>query len=232
VLPTSTQSMAAYAEMRERLTGALTGLSDETAASTPVITCPGWSVTDLAAHVYGVPRDVTDGNISEAGTPGWTSEQVARFAPMGLTALVAGWNRISPDFEAKAAHLPDPITARIAFDAGVHEHDVLGALGCPGSRESATVLIGLEFMTEGMAGQVDQAGLPGVEFVTPAFHATLGNGPVRVRLETDTFTLYRALTGRRSLSQINSLPWEGDPGPYLTVFDGSPLAPAAVEIVE
>jgi hypothetical protein len=114
----------------------------------------------------------------------------------------------------------------------VHEHDVLGALGCPGSRESATVLIGLEFMTEGMAGLVDHAGLPGVEFVTPAFHATLGNGPVRVRLETDTFTLYRALTGRRSLSQINSLPWEGDPGPYLTVFDGSPLAPAAVEIVE
>jgi len=130
-------------------------------AAIPVPACPGWSVTDLAAHVYGVPRDVADGNVAEDGTPGWTGAQVERFAPKGLTAPVSGWNEVAP-----------------------------------------------------------------------AFHATIGGGSRRVRLETDSFTLHRVLTGRRSLGQIRALPWEGDPEPYLAVFDGSPLTPAAYDIVE
>jgi uncharacterized protein (TIGR03083 family) len=218
--------------MRVRLTGVLADVPDALAATTPVPACPGWSVTDLAAHVYGVARDVTDGNVAGAGTPAWTGSQVERFAPMGLTSLVAGWNEIAPGFEDTVAGFPDLIAGRIAFDSGVHEHDLRGALGCPGGRNAPSVLVGLEFMAEGMGGHIGREGLPPLEYATPGFAVTLGDGPGRVRLETDTFTLYRATTGRRSLAQIRALPWEGDPEPYLAVFDGTPIRPPAVDIVE
>ena len=96
MLPTSIESTAAYTDMRTRLTAALGDVPDDVAATTPVPACPGWSVTDLAAHVYGVARDVTDGNVGEAGTPAWTASQVERFAPLGLAALVEGWDRVAP----------------------------------------------------------------------------------------------------------------------------------------
>ena len=232
MLPTSSESMAAYSEMRTRLTGVLADVPDAVAATTPVPTCPGWSVTDLAAHVYGVPRDVADGNVAEAGTPAWTRSQVERFAPMGLADLVAGWNEIAPGFEDTAAGFPDLIAGRITFDTGVHEHDLRGALGQPGGRDAPSVMIGLEFMAEGMWGHIGREGLHPLEYATPGFAMTLGTGPGRVRLETDTFTLYRATTGRRSLAQIRALHWEGDPEPYLSVFDGTPLRPPEVDIEE
>lgn len=232
MLPTSTESMTAYTEMRARLTAALDDVPDDVAAATPVPSCPGWTVTDLAAHVYGVARDVTDGNVADAGTPAWTGSQVERFAPMGLAGLVAGWNEVAPGFESEAAAFPDLITARIAFDSGVHEHDIRGALGRPGGRDATSVLVGLEFLAEGMSGFVGREGLPALEWATPGFAVTFGGTSARVRLVTDTFTLYRFVSGRRSLAQIRSLPWEGDPGPYLGVFDGSPIRPPEIDIVE
>ena len=135
-------------------------------------------------------------------------------------------------FESRLAGFPDLISARIAFDSGVHEHDLRGALGRPGGRDATSVLVGLEFMAEGMSGFVGREGLPALEWATPGFAATFGGAPARVRLETDTFTLYRSVTGRRSLDQIRALPWEGDPGPYLGVFAGSPLSPPEADIVE
>jgi uncharacterized protein (TIGR03083 family) len=224
--------MAAYSEMRLRLTDLLADVPDDLAVTTPVPTCPGWSVTDLAAHVYGVPRDVLDGNVAEAGSPEWTSSQVERFAPMGLAALVAGWNEIAPGFEDAIAGFPDLIAGRIAFDSGVHEHDLRGALGRPGGRDAPSVMIGLEFMAEGMGNHIGREGLRPLEYATPGFAMTLGNGSGRVRLETDTFTLYRVTTGRRSLAQIRALHWDGDPEPYLTVFDDTPLRPPEVDIEE
>ena len=49
---TSAESMAAYTDMRERLSVVLADVDDDTAAATAVPACPGWSVADLAAHVY------------------------------------------------------------------------------------------------------------------------------------------------------------------------------------
>lgn len=232
MLPTSDRSATAYVDLRRRLTDVLAEVPDDVAAATPVPACPGWSVTDLAAHVYGVPRDVLDGNVTDAGSSAWTSAQVGRFAPRGLAHLVAGWNEEAPPFEEMLAGFPDGIAARIAFDTGAHEHDLRGALGQPGGRDAATVLIGLEFMGEGIAAHIAHRSLPGVEYVTPGYAATLGEGPRRVRVATDTFTLYRTVTGRRSAAQVRALPWEGDPFPYLEAFVGSPIALPDVDIVE
>ena len=229
---TSVENMAAYARMRERLSAVLADVDDTTAAATPVPACPGWSVADLTAHVYGVARDVTDGNVADAGTDPWTAFQVERFAPLGVAAMVEEWNTIAPGFEEALSGFPEEITARIVFDSGTHEHDLRGALDRPGARDADTVVIGLEFMAGGLDGLAAREGLPGLELVTPEVTSTIGGGPVRVRLATDTFSLYRALAGRRSVPQILALPWEGDATPYLTVFDGAPMRPPVADLVE
>jgi len=169
---TSAASMAAYADMRERLSAVLVDVDDDTAAATPVPTCPGWSVTDLAAHVYGVARDVSDGNVAGAGSDAWTASQVERFAPLGLAAMVAAWNEAGPGFEASASGFPEVIAAQIAFDSGAHEQDLRGALGRPGARDAATVQIGIEFMAASLGRLADERGLPGVEVVPPEVTVT------------------------------------------------------------
>ncbi|MGD0880737.1 MAG: maleylpyruvate isomerase family mycothiol-dependent enzyme [Acidimicrobiales bacterium] len=232
MLPTSIESAAAYTDMRVRLTDALAGVPDADAAATPVPACPGWSVTDLVAHVYGVARDTCDGNLANAGSLEWTSAHVDRFSSIGLAGLVEAWNTVAPGFEEQAAGLPDRVSAQITFDAGVHEHDLRGALGRSGGRDAPSVLVGLEFMVAGMTRFVGRTGLPALSLDTPGFSTTIGSGPPGVRLTTDTFTLYRLITGRRSLDQIHALAWEGDPDPYLAMFDGAPIHPPADDIVE
>jgi len=228
----SAESMAAYTDMRERLSAVLAEVDDDTAASTPVPACPGWSVTDLAAHVYGVARDVSDGNVAGAGSDAWTASQVARFAPLGLSAMVTAWNEIGPGFEQSVAGFPEAIAAQIAFDSGAHEQDLRGALVRPGARDAVSVQIGIEFIAASLGRLAEERGLPGVELMTPDLTVVVGPGPVRLRLEAGTFTVSRALTGRRSTAQIEALPWEGDPVPYLAVFDDSPIRPPADDLVE
>jgi len=228
----SPDSMAAYTDMRQRLSAVLAEVDDDRAAATPVPACPDWTVTELTAHVYGVARDVTDGNVAGAGTDAWTASQVERFAPLGLAGLVAAWNEVGPGFEAAAARFPEAIAAQITFDSGAHEQDLRGALGRPGARDAATVQIGIEFMGASLGRVAEEAGLPGVEIETPDIAVVAGPGPGRVRLRTDTFTVGRALTGRRSAAQLAALPWEGDPAPYLVMFEGAPIRPPAADLVE
>lgn len=228
----SADSMAAYADLRRRLSAVLAEVGDERGVTTPVPACPGWSVTDLTAHVYGVARDVSDGNVAGAGSDAWTASQVERFAPMGLSGLVAAWNELGPGFEQVAGGFPDAIAAQITFDSGAHEQDLRGALDRPGARDAASVQIGVEFIGVSLGRLAEERGLPGVEFITPDLTLVVGPGPERVRLRADTFTLGRALTGRRSTAQLAALPWEGDPTPYLAVFDESPIRPPADDLVE
>src|SRR5437879_4414783 len=58
-----------------------------------------------------------------------------------------------------------------------------------------------------------------------------GAGPV-VSVSTDPFELLRALTGRRSTSQLRRLKWDGDPEPYLPAFEWGPFHVPAADIVE
>jgi uncharacterized protein (TIGR03083 family) len=228
----SRESMAAYAQMRERLTQLLAEVDDATAARTAVPACPDWTVTELTAHVYGVARDVSDGNVAGAGTDAWAASQVGRFAPLGLAAMVAAWNELGPSFEESVAVFPEAIACQITFDSGAHEQDLRGALDRPGARDAATVRIGIGFMVAAMGALAERQGLPGVTFETPEFTVGSGTGPARVRLRSDTFTVGRALSGRRSMAQLLALPWEGDPTPYLAVFETSPIRPPVHDLIE
>lgn len=232
MLKTAAESAFAYAGIRQRVTALLEDTSDEEAAATPVPACPAWSITDVVAHLYGVEVDIMAGNIEGAGTATWADDQVRRFAPWGLRQLSEAWNETSPKVEAMGGRFPPRAATQLVFDACTHEHDVRGALGRPGARDTDSVVIGLTFIEESIRGLIEAERLPGIELDSPHFGATIGPPPAPVRLSANTFELFRAFAGRRSPEQIRALPWEGDPAPYLELFGRGPLQPPARPLIE
>ena len=232
MLKTPAESAFAYAGIRQRLTELLEEIDDDDAASVTVPACPDWTITDVVAHLYGVEVDIMEGNIEGAGTAAWANDQVRRFAPLGLHQLSEAWNETSPKVEAMGGTFPPRAAAQLVFDACTHEHDLRGAMGCPGARDTDSVVIGLTFIEDSMRGLVEERQLPGIELDSPYFGATIGPAPAPVRVSTTAFELFRAFAGRRSADQIRALPWEGDPSPYLEVFNRGPLQPPPRPLIE
>jgi uncharacterized protein (TIGR03083 family) len=230
-LPSAGDSVATYAGIRARLTGLLAGLPDEEAAS-PVPACPGWTVTDAVAHLYGVESDILEGNLEGVGTAPWADDQVRRFAPLGLPLLLERWNETSPAVEAMGSAFPARVAAQFVFDACTHEHDIRGALGRAGGRDADSVRVGLSFVAAALDGMVAEGRLPGIELAAPDFGAVIGEPPVPVRLSAPSFELFRSFAGRRSTAQFRSLAWEGDPAPFLAFFADGPLHPPDRDLVE
>jgi len=232
LLPSAEESVAAYAGIRARLSGVLADLPDAEAAAAPVPACPGWSVTDVVAHLYGVESDILEGNMEGVGTGPWADDQVRRFAPLGLRRLLDRWNETSPTVEAMGGAFPTRSAAQFVFDACTHEHDIRGALDRDGGRDAASVHVGLSFIATSLDGMVTEGRLPGIELATPDFRAVLGEPPVPVRLSAPTFELFRSFAGRRSPAQFRSLAWEGDPAPYLAFFADGPIRPPDRDLIE
>jgi uncharacterized protein (TIGR03083 family) len=232
MLRTPGQSVAAYAGIRLRLTELLGDTPEDTAASTTVPACPDWTVTDVVAHLYGVEVDIGEGNLAGVGTAAWADDQVRRFAPLGLPQLLERWNETSPDFEIRGQAFPPAAAAQFVFDACTHEHDIRGALDLAGARDADSVTVGLTFVESALGVLVGERRLPALELDSPQFGTTIGTGPVTVRLSTSAFELLRAFSGRRSPPQIRTLPWQGDPTPYLGVFDHGPLKPPTLPLIE
>jgi uncharacterized protein (TIGR03083 family) len=232
MLKTAAESAFAYAGIRQRLTELLACTSDDEAAFTPVPACPEWSVTDVVAHLYGVEIDIIEGNIEGVGTAAWADDQVRRFSPLGLRQLSEAWNETSPKVEAMGGTFPPRAATQLVFDACTHEHDVRGAIGCPGARDTDSVVIGLTFVEDSMRALVDERGLPGIELESPHFGASIGPEPAPVRVSASAFELFRVFAGRRSPEQIRALPWQGDPSPYLEIFGRGPLRPPANPLLE
>ena len=225
-------SLAAYGALRERVTELLGTMSDDEAAATRVAACPAWTVTDTAAHLCGVTVDILDGNLDEVATDPWTASQVERLAPLGLAAILERWSETSPVVESLAAGFPASAAAQMVFDASTHEQDIRGALGRPGGREATSIVVGLGFMESSLDQFVRAARLPALGVASPQWTAVMGEGEAQVKVEASTFELFRSFGGRRSESQIRSLPWTGDPGPYLAIFEDSPVRLRGEPLVE
>ena len=74
---TPEQALAAAQGVRQRSIAILRSLPDED-AERPVPTCPGWTVKDLACHLYGIPDDIIHGRMENVGSDAWTLAQVER----------------------------------------------------------------------------------------------------------------------------------------------------------
>jgi len=221
---------AAYAEGRRRLTELVADLDDEAAAA-GVPCCPAWSVHDVVAHLTGVCTDVLAGKIEGVGTDPWTDAQVLARRNTPMAEVLAEWNEVAPAVEAMSGAF-GAAGFQWVGDQAIHEHDVRGALGRPGARDSATVHVGLRFMIPGFLEAVAALGLPTLEVEVADRTWRSGDDEPAVRLPLDAFDALRAVCGRRSPDQLRALPWTGEAEPYLEAFTWGPFTPPATAVVE
>jgi len=203
-----------YEEARQRIDALLRPLPDDRwLADVPA--CPGWRVRDVLAHLVGNTEDGAAGRITGIPTPELTDAQVARHrddAPLDLLEL---WSLTGP-FVAEAVTGADMWPA--AIDAVTHEHDLRGALGDTGGRDTESIRTFASMFALDVAEQVP------VVFELDGVALGTAENPDTPVLRTSSFEFFRARMGRRSRDQVLAFDWTGDPGPVLDhffVFDPS-----------
>ena len=218
----------AYRGLRERVTE-LVRAADTAALDALAPATPEWRVRDIVAHMTGVNTDIVNGTLAGVGTDPWTAVQVETRLEMPIDEMLEEWDTNGSAVEANAAIL-GAAAGQWVYDACTHEHDIRQALHAPGARDSEAVAVAFTWGTERLSAGLDAKSLPGLTIHTAADAHAVGSGEPRTTLALDAFELIRAMTGRRSLAQMNAYAWDGPARSedlVLTIF-----APRADDFVE
>lgn len=200
----------AYRSVQDRMTALVRDL-DQQATSVAVPATPEWQVRDLVAHVVGITADLIAGNIDDAGSDPWTAAQVEQRRGCTVADLLGEWETTWPAF-AMALDGLDPFRcSQVVFDVTTHEHDLRGALGEPGERDSTAVDIGWAWATAVVGQMRDGFSAGALEIRTEQGDVVVGAGEVTGSVQAGRFDLWRAMTGRRSAEQVRYYTWQGEP---------------------
>jgi len=218
---------AIYAETRQRIADLTSGLSQEQLELQAPAT-PGWRVRDIVGHLTGGAADFVSGNLEGAGGEAWTAAQVAARRDTAYDDVIAEWEKASAQVEPAFEGGPPQMGFLIA-DIGEHEHDIRGALRQAGSRDSAAVEAGTQVMVGSVSHRLTGAGVA-LRIRSGNQEWELGEGEPGATVSVEPFELFRALAGRRSITQVAQWKWDGDPGPYFGLMSVFPLR--ATDLVE
>jgi uncharacterized protein (TIGR03083 family) len=247
-----------YEETRDRIVDLVAGCDDRQSFTTVPAT-PEWSVRDVVAHLSGLCADVLNGNVAGAATAQWTQSQVDARRGSSLADLLGEWSVVGPKIAAIADDFPGRYGPQLVTDISVHEQDLRGTLGRPGARDSAGIAIGLQFLVSTFVQPGASAlGLDPLVIRADGRSWIVGCGPSRRgnpeeaiaealmsadpspipevppvgTLKVDPYELFRAVTGRRSSSQIVRYDWTADPAPYLPVFELAHFSMREADLLE
>jgi uncharacterized protein (TIGR03083 family) len=177
-----------------------------------------WRVRDLVAHLSGITADINSGNLDGVATDAWTARQVDTRRDWSIDRVLDEWNAEAPKVEAIMSDLPEVAVGQMTTDAATHEQDIRGALERPRARDSDAVAVGFDWGARALSGGVDAADAT-LRLETDAGTKTVGSGPREIAVRAPRFEFVRAMTGRRSLDQMRSFGWAGEPAPELLVLD-------------
>ena len=198
-----------YAELRERVSTLAREHADRADVVAPAT--PEWRVRDVLSHVVGVCDDILAGNLDGVTTEAWTAAQVDKRRDRAVDEILAEWSETGPQIEAQMRAAPVREFGQMVFDAVTHEHDIRGALGTPGARDSSAVAVAFDWLvTVGMDGPAR------CTFVTEYGTTSSGGGPEQLfTVHASRFEIVRGVPGRRSTEQLLAWEWEGAPRPEL-----------------
>jgi uncharacterized protein (TIGR03083 family) len=228
---------AAYADTHASMVK-LTADLDDAALAAIVPACPAWSVKDLIAHVTSVAAALATGSFPPDLNPAtfWDPDTAVRreaFVEEGLAMrrnrsigkLLDEWETAAGQLEAmmrgerpwpeEAPPLPEWI---VVTDLAVHHHDLRGAIGAPGERDSLATGLSLRSYVEGMRFASAVAKRPTFRIEAGERGWTIGDGEPVATVTADPFELARAASGRRNPDQIRAFGWRGDPEPFIECF--------------
>ena len=200
---------AAYREIRARVRE-LVRAADPTSLDALAPATPEWRVRDILAHVSGVNTDIVNGNLNGVASDAWTDAQVAARRDWTVEELLDEWETNGSVVEANAAILGSS-AGQWVYDACTHEHDIRHALGAPGARDSEAVALAFAWGTTVLGDGLDRQGAPGLVIETDDGGTTVGTGEPRATVTVGRFELIRAMTGRRSVAQMEAYGWDGPP---------------------
>jgi uncharacterized protein (TIGR03083 family) len=228
---------AAYEETRRNMIDLVRSLSpDEQAARVPA--CPDWNVKQLIAHVTSIASAIAQGRIpADLNLVAFWDADVAvrreEFVDTGLSErdersldeIIKEWEETAPLLESmmrgeqpwpgETPPFPEWI---VLTDLSVHHHDLRGAIGRAGDRDSLATGLGLRSYVEGMRFRVAHEGLPTLRIRAGSREWVIGDGEPAATVTADPFELARAASGRRAWEQVRALDWDGDPEPFKALF--------------
>lgn len=209
-----------YQDSRRRVTA----LVRDADPGSPVAACPGWTLHDVVAHLAGLAADWRRGNLAGYATEPWTAAQVESRRDAALDDMLDEWeghaDAIAPALaDPGAAGLPAYMPMIVVTDLAAHEHDLRGALGQPGARDSAAVHIGLRSQIGGLRQHFGALGLPPLRVEAVGLRDWMvGQGDPAAALRATAFDLLRATGGRRTMDEVRALDWTGEAEPFVANF--------------
>jgi uncharacterized protein (TIGR03083 family) len=200
-----------YSDLRGRVIG-LVGDLDDTGLQTVAPATPEWRVRDIVAHLSGITADIVAGNLDGVATDGWTGKQVGDRRDWPFDDVLAEWEEKGKAVEALMPDFPEVVVGQMITDAATHEHDVRGALGAPGARESEAADIGFRWGAAALDGSEP------LRLETEVGPVSVGDGEPVATVRASRFELARSMTGRRSLDQMRAYGWDSEPRPARLVL--------------
>ena len=213
----------AYHGVRLRVTSLVTAAGDAGVTRAAPAT-PGWTVHDLVAHLTGVTADIVNGNLAGVASDAWTAAQVDARRARDVDELLAEWDTHATTVEGMVDQF-GRAGRQLVADAATHEHDIRGALGRPGARDSDAVCIGFDFVGTWLGDALDAAGSGALRVEHEDGTTSFGAHDPTVTLRTTRFEFLRATTGRRCPAQVAAYDWDGGTAPdgfVLALFTARP----------
>ena len=200
---------------RQRVRDLLTGRTPAEMAG-PVPAMPGLTVHDVLSGLVATAAAALDGDIHATyAAPGGGRAPDARTD----AELLSAWDAQAEGVAALVRD--DPRAGRLLIDLVTHEHDLRGALDCPGARADDAVAVAVELLASEFATRLRAAGAPALRLTCEQWGYETAPPPCRAILVADRFELFRGFTGRRSAAEVRRWMWSDDPGPYLPYLSDS-----------
>lgn len=212
-----------YAACRGRVRDLLADC-DEGMAARVVPTCPDWTVRDLCAHLTGVAAALAARDNPAGDVQAWVDRLVAERSDRSVPTLLDEWDAVGPAFEALMRARPASFGG-LTYDVVAHEHDLRGAVGRPGDRESDGVEASLEILAAMIERDLAAKGpVPGtIRLRSGAREWVIGGGAPEVAVDAPAWELMRLVGSRRSRRQLLAAGWVGDVEPFLPAIAHLPL---------
>jgi uncharacterized protein (TIGR03083 family) len=200
-----------YGELRERVSGLVREAGDDQLhAMCPA--APEWRVRDVVAHLSGVCADIVNGNLEGVATDEWTDKHVSDRQDWPIDKLLEDWVEQSSAMAALVPSFPEVAAGQWVTDGVTHEHDIRGGLGTPGARDSDAIDVAFHW------SQLALDASEPLVLESEAGTVHVGEGDPVATVRASRFELIRSMTGRRSLDQMRSYDWDGEPRPERLVF--------------